>query len=340
MTTVYIERRLTAKGKVRYVVRYRLGGRMTTLFYGGSFQTQKEARARRDWIAGEIAAMRVPNTKGLAQRSHETFAVVARRWRESRLDVAAETQKSYGTHLKRMLPTFGRADPASITPEEVQAWVAAIADELEASSVSRYMATLRQILDFAGIQPNPARDRNVRLPRILTAEPQPPSLAEFRAILEHVPPRWRLALRLMEATAMRVGEVSALTCADCDFAGARLRISRLRTKGNTAGQRWVQVPVSLMEEIAALIPPDDRVPARRVFPLVSADAAKNAMARACTAAGIAHYHPHDLRHRRLSLWHHQGVPARELAARAGHSRASMTLDQYAHVLVDDKDEWA
>jgi hypothetical protein len=28
-----------------------------------------------------------------------------------------------------------------------------------------------------------------------------------------------------------------------------------------------------------------------------------------------HFHPHDLRHRRISLWHHQGIPARQLAER-------------------------
>jgi NAD(P)-dependent dehydrogenase (short-subunit alcohol dehydrogenase family) len=55
---------------------------------------------------------------------------------------------------------------------------------------------------------------------------------------------------------------------------------------------------------------------------------------------LVHYHPHDLRHRRLSLWHAQAVTARELAARAGHSRASMSLDVYSHVLIDGDDEWA
>jgi integrase len=95
-----------------------------------------------------------------------------------------------------------------------------------------------------------------------------------------------------------------------------------------------------MAEVDDLCPPDDRTRARAVFPGVSPDGAKNVMARACVAAGIAHYHPHDLRHRRLSLWHAQGVPARELAARAGHSRASMSLDVYSHVLIDGDDEWA
>lgn len=45
-----------------------------------------------------------------------------------------------------------------------------------------------------------------------------------------------------------------------------------------------------------------------------------------------HYSPHDLRHRRITLWHQSGAPARELAERAGHSRPSMSLDVYTHVM--------
>lgn len=139
---------------------------------------------------------------------------------------------------------------------------------------------------------------------------------------------------------MRVGELSAIRWGDVDLAGSRFRVSRTQTKGRTGGQRWVQVPTPLMEEVDRLCPPDDRTRERAVFPGVTPDGAKNVMARACIAARIAHYHPHDLRHRRLSLWHAKGVPARELAARAGHARASMSLDVYSHVLVDDDDEWS
>ncbi|MBA3736553.1 MAG: hypothetical protein H0W90_15395 [Actinobacteria bacterium] len=45
---------------------------------------------------------------------------------------------------------------------------------------------------------------------------------------------------------------------------------------------------------------------------------------------------HDLRHRRISLWHQSGVPARELAERAGHARPSMSLDVYSHVMAADE----
>jgi integrase len=65
---------------------------------------------------------------------------------------------------------------------------------------------------------------------------------------------------------------------------------------------------------------EDRVPDRKVFQGLQVSAGRQAMTRACRLAKIPHFSPHDLRHRRLTLWHQQGVPARELAERAGHSR--------------------
>jgi integrase len=60
------------------------------------------------------------------------------------------------------------------------------------------------------------------------------------------------------------------------------------------------------------------------------------MAKACTAAGIPHYHPHDLRHRRITLWHGQGIPARVIGERVGQRQISTTLDIYTHVMPLDE----
>lgn len=49
-----------AKDGPRYVVRYRLGGRAYPIVHAGSFRTLKEAKARRDFVAGELAAGRKP----------------------------------------------------------------------------------------------------------------------------------------------------------------------------------------------------------------------------------------------------------------------------------------
>ena len=56
------------------------------------------------------------------------------------------------------------------------------------------------------------------------------------------------------------------------------------------------------------------------------------MRTACKAAGIPHFHPHDLRHRRISLWHGQGIPARTIGDRVGQRQIAVTLDVYTHVM--------
>jgi integrase len=129
---------------------------------------------------------------------------------------------------------------------------------------------------------------------------------------------------------MRTQDVLGLTWGDVDAAGARFRLPRQRTK--THRPRWIQVPDWLMGLVAATCHAEDRTPERLVFQGLSEKTLYHAVAGACRAAEIAHFSPHNLRHRRISLWHGQGVPAKEIAERSGHARASMSLDRYAHVM--------
>ena len=188
------------------------------------------------------------------------------------------------------------------------------------------------MLDFAGVEPNPARDKRVKLPKIETAVVEPPTAVQVDAILAHSPLRWRLPLRVLEQTGMRVGELRDLEWRDVDLAESRFRIRQGKT---ATARRWVNVPEWLMDEIIETCPPDDRTPERRVFQGFSPDVAKNVMARACKAAGIPHFHPHDLRHRYASVKLREGVPVTDLAAQLGHARKSLTLDMYSHVLLDE-----
>jgi integrase len=295
MASAFITARTTKAGNKRFVVRFRLGGRAYPIEHGGAFGTMKEARVRRDLIAGELAAGRNPGDvlRALSEEPRaKTLAKWAAEWKASRLDLA-------------------------------EAW-------LRPGTIHQYVTTLRLLLDFAGTDPNPARDRRVKLPRLVVEEPTPPSAKQFLAILEHVHPRWRLALVVMEQTAMRVGEVHGLAWGDVDLAENRFRLAGGKTKTRRA--RWVQVPGWLMDEIAATCPFDDRAPERRVFAGFTDAGARQAMTSACRLAGIPSFSPHDLRHRRLTRWHHDGVPAKVLADRAGHAKASMSLDTYSHVL--------
>jgi integrase len=332
MASVSIRRRKSKSGP-RFQVRYRLGGRAYPLIHAGSFPTMKEARVRRDLIGGELAAGRNPADllRAMVERPPvRTFREWADAYKMSRVDVGAETRKNMLSHLRRLNATFGDRDPFTITIADCQEWVGENSD-LKPASLSRYMATLRQILDFASVDPNPARDKRVKLPRIETATIEPPSAEQVETIIANVPRRWRLPLRTLEQSGMRVGEAHQLEWRDVDVAGCRFRIRQGKT---ATARRWVAVPAWLMVEIQETCPLDDRAAERRVFPGFTPDVAKNVMARACVAAGIPHFHPHDLRHRYASLKLREGVPVTDLAAQLGHSKKSMTLDTYSHVLID------
>jgi integrase len=323
--------RSTKSGR-RFVVRYRLGGRSYPLVHSGSFQTLKEARARRDLIAGELAAGRNPAEVlkiDLKQTVH-TFADLYDEFTSSRVDVSAATKENYKTHRIRLVDLLGDRDPATITWQDVQAAVTTLSEELSPLSVRNYLGTLRMVLDFADL--DAARDRRVKLPRPDEAIPNPPSASDVEAIIANASRKWRLAIRVLEQTGMRVGELGGLEWGDVDRANLRLRI---RTGKTNAARRWVPVPEWLIEEIEATCPPDDRTATRRVFPGAGRQTVGNAIRNACKTAGIASYSPHDLRHRYISVKIREGVPITNIAAHVGHSRKSLTLDTYAHVLIDE-----
>lgn len=337
MATVTIRSRGT-RSRPSYHVRYRLGGRAYPLEYGGAFRTMRDARVRRDLIAAEIAAGRNPRALLAAMVAEPgptlTTSAWVDRYLDSRLDIDANTKRNYTTALKKVCKTFGDRDPATITVDEVAAWVATLAETLKAGTLQLYLIAFRLLLDYVGVDPNPARDPRVKLPKRVRDEPQPPPADHVESILAAIGAKWRLLFVTIEQGALRLGEAVNLTWGDVDAAGLRLRLPRSATKRDQA--RWVYLPDWLMAAIEATCPLEDRVPERRVFQGITEASAYQAMSRACKLAKVPHYSPHSLRHRRITIWHQSGVPARELAERAGHARPSMSLDTYSHVMPADE----
>jgi integrase len=158
-----------------------------------------------------------------------------------------------------------------------------------------------------------------------------PASSDILSILEGIAGKYRLPLAILEQTAMRVGEVVSLERPDVDAPTLRFIVKAKNRKGRRGHRRprWVPVPAWLMEIIATSLPPSGLL-----FP----DITGMVSAARCTmsASRSDSRTPHRLRHRRCSLWHFQGLPARELADRAGHSKPSMSLDVYAHVIAPDE----
>ena len=324
MASASITRRRT-QGSTRYVVRYRLGGRAYPIRHAGSFAREREARARRDLIAGELAAGRDPAVALAALVNPPKVQMLGDRFDAfvtSRRDVGPKAKALYRNARDKFSALLER-DPTTLTPADFQEWIGANSN-LSPRTLAHYLSTVRQVLDFADVVPNPARSPKVKLPTEEQGEVEIPNGKEWQAIKRHASHRILIALRLIEADGLRVSEAANLSYGDVDFADGRIRVSRAKTKRRTAGQRWLPVPVELLDEMAALCPLEDRTSERRVFG-VSDDAIRKG----------------HLRHRRASLWVAQNFDPITVREWCGHSRASMTLDVYSHVVTANAgDEWA
>jgi integrase len=173
----------------------------------------------------------------------------------------------------------------------------------------------------------------VRLPREDRAEIQPPTAEHLEAVIRLLPRRYRLTALVLDATGMRVGELEALSWADVDEPRGRWRVSAAVSK--TSRARWVSVPPELFQTVSELVAREDRVPERRVFQGFGADRFRTALTRACTAAGVPRFSPHDLRHRRISLLHLSGVPWARIGQHVGQRNLAVTANTYSHVLADE-----
>jgi integrase len=337
MPSTWVRRRPTKDGGSRYRVEYRIGGRESASRYAGSFATKREALARKAWVAGELANMRVPKTDLLTPVPAGTLKVVGDRWRASRVDVAEATAITHRTNLGRILRVLGDKPVDSITAADVAQFVADLHGGGTArESIRKTLATLAMIFDFAAVTPNPARDRvAVKLPPEDRAEVNPPTAKHVLAVHGILPRGLRLPLLTLDATGMRVGELAGLTWGDVDEPEGRWRVSQAVAKTRKA--RWVPVDADVFQAVVDTVPREDRDLGAPVFADFGIDRFRTAIGRACKAAGVPVFSPHDLRHRRATLWHLQGVPIADAAAWLGHSPQEH-LATYAHATLVDRDE--
>ena len=239
MATIAITPRRRRSGTT-YAVRYRLGGRVYPIVHAGSFKTLREARARCHLVAGEIAHGRDPAEllARLSQPLSDARAVTVSEWGErflvSRIDVDENTRKNYRSGIRIIGETFGDRDPATIAASEIAEWIAALSDTRKPGTLGQYLIAFRLMLDHAGVEPNPARDPRVKLPKQVREEPSPPSAAHVEAILEAMGKKWRLLFVVIEQGALRLGEAVNLRWGDVDAAGLRLRLPKSATKRDRA----------------------------------------------------------------------------------------------------------
>lgn len=323
-------------GSERFHVRM-TGGRYDRPVHLGSFPSKDAAglvaaRARMMLDEGETPTLE------LLQRhrvTHRRLVIGEARdaWLASRVDLAPGTVATYTALARHVEQGFAGRDVRAITTDDVQAWLVGLeAAGIEPRTIPKYRRVLAQILDHAGVTPNPASDRRVRNPRADEAEFRLPSRAELARLYPRLADDTMIAAMLLEHTGLRIHELCDLRHADLDRSHHRFRVARGKTP---SARRWVDDLPEYPDELVAFLDNPPSGGSRYVFGGRTPDAIASAISRGCDRAKIRHYSPHDLRHLHISRLIHAGWNPVLVAARVGHSRPATTLNVYAHVLPPD-----
>jgi integrase len=179
-----------------------------------------------------------------------------------------------------------------------------------------------------------ARDKLiVKLPREEREEPNPPTAEQLESVYRLLPSKHRLAFLFLDWSGARVAAIDSTLVGDYDEPRRRVRLRARTQKARQA--LWVDLHPTLADELERTLGPrEDRDPAARLFAASGADALRTSIAKACKAAGIPLFSPHDLRHRRVSLLHARGVSWAVIGQMVGQRNLAVTANTYTHVLTD------
>ncbi|HVR13494.1 MAG TPA: hypothetical protein VMS41_06925 [Gaiellaceae bacterium] len=90
---------------------------------------------------------------------------------------------------------------------------------------------------------------------------------------------------------------------------------------------WIDLHPVLAEALETKIGPrEDRDPNALLFAGSGADALRTSIAKACKAAAVPLFSPHDLRHRRISLMHLRGVRWARIGEFVGQRNLAVTAN--------------
>ena len=313
----------------------------------GVFATKAEAdRTLRAALVDQMRGSYVDPRHGRV-----TFESYAASWLEHRPKLRPRTRELYDGQLRNhLLPTLGPVELAKLTPPVVQAWHAKLLNSgtISATTAAKCYRLLKTILGTAVedelIPKNPCILKGAGVER--SAERPVASIIEVERLVELAEPRFKALVLMATYTALRLGELSALTRRNLDLDKATVTVvasaselaNGTRILGDPksyAGRRTVSVPAAIIPALADHLQqfaepgPDGVVfvgpkggPLRRG----NFNTTWHALARHADLEGLRF---HDLRHTGNTLAAMTGASTKELMVRMGHSSARAALG-YQH----------
>jgi integrase len=299
-------------------------------------QADARGQIRRDWLAGELAALRVPDMTLLAVEPAKApmLPEACEAWRTSRIDVVEGTRALHRVALGRVLKTdIAKKRLDAIDVDDVVAMVAALVGAgYKRETIKKSRDFLAMVLDHYEIDPNPARDKRVKLPK--QRRPHvPPQLAEYvERIAETLPRHHVLPLLIIDECGPRVNELATAKVGDLDEHRRAIRVRGEVEKNER--YRLLDLPDDLYDALIATLPPrEDRDLEAPLFPELNDAALRTAITKTCKTTGTPHFSPHGLRRRRGSLYYKRTGSLADVAELLGDSKR-VAGEHYVYALTD------
>ena len=244
--------------------------------------------------------------------------------------------------------TKGRRDGKGLSPMTVRHVNALLSQVLKSAVLANLIASS----PIAKAQTKPKKPKRSKI-EVLDE-------SELVALLDHLRGHWLYMPVLIAAyTGLRRGEVLGLRWRDIDLAKGTLQVSQaveviggelhITTPKTERSHRTITLPAALVPELVQhrKAQSEQRMKlglgkdqadlvfttgeGRMITPAVLSITFTNAVA----AVGIKPITFHGLRHGHITYLLRSGVPVHIVSARAGHARASITLDTYSHLMTGD-----
>ena len=303
-------------------------------------QTKREAERyerelRRDLLDGEpqqSTKAEVPTFASFAKRFLGTYA----RSNNKRSEIESK-QTILRVHLT---PVFGELPLDRVDALRVEAYKARkLKEGLSAKTINNQLTVLRRMLAIAvewGLVDAVPPVRWLRTP--------PPefdflTFDEAARLIEGADPEWRSMITVALRTGLRLGELLALRWRDVDLEAGRLVVRQAAARGVVStpkNGRSREVPLS--DDAQAALRDQRHERGELVFcgrdgSLLSRNACRRPLWRACKRAGIRRIGWHALRHSFASQLVMRGASMKAVQELLGHSTIEMTM-RYAHLSPD------
>ncbi len=266
----------------------------------------------------------------------------------------ASTYARYRSDIKNHItPHIGQKKLTQIRSSDIQKLYNALSDQgLASATVRGVHMILHTALACAvreGLLPKDPTE-GTSPPKIQRKEKRVLSKSEIGIFMKQLESDifWHDLFYTELLTGMRRGELCGIRWEDFDEQKGTLKVARSieyvhgklvigETKTDD-GKRVIYLPESLKRmladkkynSISELVFPDMLDPSKPIRP----DSAYHKLKSTLKAAGLPNIRFHDLRHTFASHAANSGIAPKTLAEIVGHSKASFTLDTYAHVTTD------